>query len=326
VHMTGSAAAHDAIVFGGQAKTPDRTPVLTKPMSSELGGVSPTIVVPGKWSAADLRFQAQHLATQRLHNSGFNCVASQVAVVSSDWPQKEQFLAELERAMDQAPAREAYYPGSDDRVARVRAHYPDAKPLGPSGARTLLLDVPAVAGEQALTEEFFAPVLGVTELPGQAADFLRSAVHLANSSFAGTLGVNIIVDPATVRRLGPVMDSAIADLRYGTVAVNAWTGVGYLTARASWGAFPGHTLDDVQSGIGVVHNALLLDDTERTVVRGPFRPMPRSFRHGQFSLAPKPPWFINNRTAATTGRLLTTFAGTPGWAKLPAIFASALRG
>jgi aldehyde dehydrogenase (NAD(P)+) len=41
---------------------------------------------------------------------------------------------------------------------------------------------------------------------------------------------------------------AIADLRYGTIAVNAWTGGGHLTATASWGAYPGRTLNDVQSG------------------------------------------------------------------------------
>jgi aldehyde dehydrogenase (NAD(P)+) len=326
VHMTGSAATHDAIVFGDRAGSPDRAPVLTKPISSELGGVSPTIVVPGKWSARDLRFQAQHVATQRLHNSGYNCIASQVVVVSSDWPQKEQFLRELERAMQEAPPRDAYYPGSEDRVARARERYPSAKVVGQGGTRTLLLDVPPEAGEYALNEEFFAPVLGVTELPGLGAEFLRTAVTTANERFAGTLGVNLIVHPATEKQLGAALDEAIAGLRYGTIAVNAWTGVGYLTARASWGAFPGHTIDDVQSGIGVVHNALLLDDTERTVVRGPFRPLPRSIVNGEFSISPKPPWFTSNRTAATTGRLLTYFAGAPRWSKLPRIFASALRG
>lgn len=326
VHMTGSAKTHDAIVFGGHAATPDREPVLTKPISSELGGVSPTIVVPGVWSARDLKFQAQHVATQRLHNGGYNCVASQVVIVSSDWAQKNQFLLELERAMDQAPARDAYYPGSDQRVAQARQRYPDGKPIGPAGGRTLLLDVRPEAGEHALTEEFFAPILGVTELPGQPAQFLRAAVAVANDHFAGSLGINLIIDPATQRQLGAELDAAIADLRYGTIAVNAWTGVGYLTARARWGAYPGHTVHDVQSGIGVVHNAVLLADTERTVVRGPFRPAPRSFLHGQFTLAPKPPWFTNNRTAARTGRLLTYFAAEPGWLKLPAIFASALRG
>ncbi|WP_031144566.1 hypothetical protein [Streptomyces flavovariabilis] len=53
-----------------------------------------------------------------------------------------------------------------------------------------------------------------------------------------------------------------------------------LTATASWDTFPGHTPDDVQSGIGVVHNALLLDGPERTVVRSPFHPAPQALLHG----------------------------------------------
>jgi hypothetical protein len=118
----------------------------------------------------------------------------------------------------------------------------------------------------------------------------------------------------------------IAKLHYGTIAVNAWTGVGFLTARATWGAFPGHTLDDIQSGRGVVNNALLLDETERTVVYGPFRPAPRSLFSGEVSLTPKPAWFVSNRTAATTARRLTEFAADPDPRALPAIFASALRG
>ena len=57
------------------------------------------------------------------------------------------------------------------------------------------------------------------------------------------------------------------------------------TATASWGAFPGATIDNVHSGIGTVHNALLIDRPERTIVRGPFRPFrpfPRSsLRHSE---------------------------------------------
>ncbi|MEU4811344.1 aldehyde dehydrogenase family protein [Nocardia fluminea] len=330
VHMTGSSKTHDAIVFGSGAEGAQRraanTPLLTKPITSELGGVSPTIVLPGQWSEADLRFQAEHLATQRLHNNGYNCVASQVAIVSADWPQKEKFLAELRAAFDRAPERPAYYPGSENRVAGARKEYPRAQRLGPNNDRTLVLGISPSKDEPALREEYFSPVFGVTELPGTGSEFLRAAVDVSNEQFVGTLGVNIIAHPKTLRQLGAALDRAIADLRYGTVAINAWTGVGYLTARASWGAFPGHTLDDVQSGIGVVHNALLIENPERTVVRGPFRPAPRSITRGEFTLAPKPPWFVTNRTAATTGRLLAYFSAAPGWSKLPAIFASALRG
>jgi aldehyde dehydrogenase (NAD(P)+) len=76
----------------------------------------------------------------------------------------------------------------------------------------------------------------------------------------------------------------------------------------------------------LVHNAVLLDGPERTVVRGPFRPAPRSIVHGELSLAPRPPWFVTNRTAATTGERLTRFAADPRWTRLPGVFASALRG
>ncbi|MCP2296629.1 aldehyde dehydrogenase (NAD(P)+) [Nocardia amikacinitolerans] len=330
VHMTGSALTHDAIVFGagadGAERKAARNPLLHKPITSELGGVSPTVVVPGRWSRADLRFQAEHLATQRLHNNGYNCVAAQVAVIGADWPQKQQFLDELRAAMHRAPARTAYYPGSAQRVAAARAEYPEAHKLGAHGERTLITGLAPTKSEPALHTEYFAPVLGVIEIPGTAAEFLAEAVRVCNDEFEGTLGVNIIAHPRTMKSLGAEFDTAVATLRYGTVAINAWTGLGYLTARASWGAFPGHSIHDVQSGIGVVHNALLIADPERTVVRGPFRPSPRSVLHGEFTLSPKPPWFVTNRTGATTLRRLTDFAKKPRVFALPGIFASALRG
>ncbi|WP_228461596.1 aldehyde dehydrogenase family protein [Gordonia spumicola] len=330
VHMTGSAVTHDAIVWGTGPEAADRkkagTPLLSVPVTSELGGVSPTIVLPGKWSKADIAFQAAHVATQRLHNGGYNCVAAQSVIVSSDWAQREEFLAALRSAFDTAPARPAYYPGSDSRVDGAVRTYPDAERLGPNGGRVLVDGLTASSDEPLLTTEYFAPVLGVVELPGTGADFARAAVDAANDEFAGTLGINLIAHPTTIAELGSTFDELIADLRYGTIAVNAWTGLGFLTPTATWGAFPGHTIDDVQSGIGVVHNAWLIDRPERTVIRGPFRPAPRSVLHAEWALSPKPPWFVNNKSAATTGRLLARFAGAPSLAKLPAIVASALRG
>lgn len=331
VHMTGSEATHDAIVWGtgeqGAAARAAGTPLLDKPITSELGGVSPVIVVPGRWSRSDIRFQAWHIATQRLHNSGFNCVASQIVVVSKNWPQKNEFLRALRAALAQAPPRPAWYPGAADRVRAAREQYPAAIGVGGTPERTLISGLNlADPDEPAFSAEYFAPVLGVAEIPGTGSRFLNTAVQLVNANLRGTLGANIIIDPASKRQLGAALRDAIAGLRYGTIAVNAWTGVGYLTPRATWGAFPGHDLTDIQSGRGVVHNALLLSGTERTVVTGPFRPAPRSLLHGEASLSPLPPWFVNNKTAATTGRRLTASAGHPQWRHLPAIFASAMRG
>ncbi|MGW0884733.1 aldehyde dehydrogenase family protein [Streptomyces sp. NPDC002671] len=328
VHMTGSAATHDAIVFGTGPEAAERkaagTPLLDKPVTSELGGVSPVIVVPGDWSEADLRFQAEHIATQRLHNGGYNCVAGQIVMVSQDWPLKDRFLQLLRQALAAAPARPAYYPGSDSRVEGAVETHPGAERL--AHGRVLLPGLRPGDNASALTTEYFSPVLGILELPGAPRQFLDAAVKTANDELLGTLGANVVCDPRTLRELGPAFDAAVAELRYGTVAVNAWTALGYLTPTATWGAFPGHTLQDVQSGIGVVHNAVLLDSPERTVVRGPFRPAPRSVLNGELALSPKPLWFVSNRTAATTARRLTAFAARPRATALPGIFASALRG
>ncbi|MFC4124041.1 aldehyde dehydrogenase family protein [Nocardia rhizosphaerae] len=326
VHMTGGAPTHDAIVWGpgeaGAERKKTGEPVLAKPITSELGGVAPCIVVPGDWSAADLKFQAEHVATQRLHNGGYNCVAAQAVVISADWPLKDQFLTELRAAIDRAPARPAYYPGSDGRVSSAIETYPGSTR---ANGRVLVEKLPT-SDTPLLRTEYFSPVLGVVELPGTGADFLRTAVDFANDELMGTLGANVIVHPDTIDELGARLDTAIEDLRYGTVAINSWTGLAFLTPRASWGAYPGHTLDDIQSGIGVVHNAFLLDDVERTVVRGPFRPAPRAIMHGEFVLSPKPPWFVSNKTGTGTGRKLTAFYGDGKPTRLPGIFVSALRG
>jgi acyl-CoA reductase-like NAD-dependent aldehyde dehydrogenase len=331
VHMTGSEQTHDAIVWGpgeqGRANKAASTPLLTKPISSELGGVAPVIVVPGKWSKADLRFQARHIATQRLHNSGHNCIAAQVVVLSSDWAQKDAFLAELRTALAGAPERPAWYPGCVTRVEDARNLHPSAEAVGGTAERTLITGLDFEDDtETAFSTEYFGPVLGVAELSGTGAAYLEKAVTTANEKLRGTLGANILVHPRTKRQLGGALEEQVARLRYGTIGVNVWTGVGYLTPHATWGGFPGHSLDDIQSGRGVVHNALLLDRTERTVVTGPFRPSPRSVLHGEWSISPKPPWFVDNRTAATTGRRLARFAARPRWRALPGIFASALRG
>ena len=120
--------------------------------------------------------------------------------------------------------------------------------------------------------------------------------------------------------------SELARLRYGTIAVNAWTGVGFLLPQAVWGAYPGHTLADVQSGIGKVHNALLFSRPQKTVVTGPFAPFPRSLLLGETHTAPKPPWFVTNETGATTAQRWTELVADPSPLNLPGLEASALRG
>src|SRR5690606_22116448 len=110
----------------GKRHRRENRPLLKKPITAELGGVSPIIVVPGDWTDADITFQAEHVATMRLQNGGHNCIAVQVVILSSDWPQAEQFRAALRRAYAGAPERPVWYPGSPERMRQAAADYPDA--------------------------------------------------------------------------------------------------------------------------------------------------------------------------------------------------------
>jgi len=331
VHITGSGRTFDAIVWGVGAQAEERKTrgeqLLGKPISSELGGVGPTIVVPGRWSKADIAYQAEHIATQKLHSSGHTCVASQVLVVSEDWPQREEFVAAVERALADAPRRQPFYPGTEDRLAAFLDSNPSARLLDGNQRVAVLKDVDPTHDHPAFAEEFFGPAYLIVALPGGTTEeFLLHAVDFANERLAGNLGANLLVDPGAADRHSETIDRAIADLRFGCIGVNAWAGVVFLTSRAAWGAYPGNSAVDIGSGAGVVHNSLMLDRPQKNVLSAPFRPFPRSVRHGGRTMAVKPPWFLTNTTSVSTARQFTHFAADPGPARLPALFWSALRG
>jgi len=96
--------------------------------------------------------------------------------------------------------------------------------------------------------------------------------------------------------------------------VNVWPGVVYALVSPTWGAFPGHTPEDIQSGVGVVHNAYLFDHPEKTVVKGPFR------------LGVTPPWFADHKNLLALGKKLVAFEADPTWSKFFQVARAAMRG
>ncbi len=124
IHITGAEASHDRIVWGEDVATAKArsVPVNKRRITSELGAVCPTIVVPGPWNAADLQFQAEHIATQKLHNSGFNCIACQMLVLPADWDKTKTLMDNVAKVMARAPARQPYYPGANERMAEFARH------------------------------------------------------------------------------------------------------------------------------------------------------------------------------------------------------------
>lgn len=334
IHITGARATHDAIVWGvgeeGLRNKAANTPKNHRKVTSELGAVCPTIVVPGPWSRADIRFQAEQIATQKLHNSGFNCVACQTLILPQGWAHTEPLLAEVGRVMSRNGQREAYYPGNEHRTADFAAHAgrSDAIERGPGAPPCVLADMDGGDEPWLAEHEVFGTALAMKSLAYQDAEsYLKAAIDYANNRLYGTLGANILIHPKTLRQIGQQrFEELLRELRYGTIAVNAWTGLAFLLAPCPWGGYPGATPADPQSGVGTVHNCFMLEKTEKTVVFAPWRPFPRGLLSMQFTLLPRPPWFITNRRQHQLGRLLTDFQFRPGWLKLPRIFINALAG
>lgn len=323
VHITGSSRTHDLIVWGSGEEAASRraagTPLLNKPITSELGNVSPMIIVPGTWSTADLRFQAQNLATQMTQNCGFNCNATKVIVTHEAWPQRAALLEEIRNVLRKLPARPAYYPGAAERHQRFVEAHPSAELLGTADGEALPTAlIPGLdpnTDHLAFREESFCAVTCETTLAGaDAAEFLDHAVEFCNQRLYGTLNAGLVIEPGTRRDLRDEVERAVADLRYGAVGLNQWPAMAYAFASTPWGAFPGHTLTDIQSGIGTVHNTFLFDRPEKSVVEGPFR------------VFPKPPWFVSHENAHEVGRRLVDFESNPSVSKLPGIFLAAIRG
>ncbi|MGI8981552.1 MAG: aldehyde dehydrogenase family protein [Pirellulaceae bacterium] len=290
IHITGSDKIHDAIVFGsgaeGAARKAKNEPLLIKPMTSELGNVSGVIVVPGQWTQGDLRRQAVNLASMLVNNAGFNCNATRVIVTWKDWPQRDALLREVRSVLSAIPTRKAYYPGAAERHAKFLAAHPEAEQFGLQNNETgdclpwtLISGLdPNRAEDICFTTEAFCSLMGEAPLsaPSPAA-FVDAATAFVNDVLWGTLNASILVSPDSQpdKKVGRAVKQAMANLRVGTVGINHWVGVSYALGCTSWGAYPGSESSNIQSGRGVVHNAYLLENVEKSVLRGRFRPLPK---------------------------------------------------
>ena len=334
IHITGGAKTYNSIVFGsgeeGEKRKNQGEIQINKTITAELGCVTPIIVVPGPWSKADIKYQAENIATQKLHNASFNCIAGQVLVLPENWNLSNDLLEEVKSTISSTKLREPYYPGANDRHDAVKQTYGNCEQIDKNGSfsRLLVTDLDYKSSNEYLfNNEVFVGALAQTFLPGESPkDYLLNTIKFCNEKLWGTLGANIIIHPKTIKELGSDLENIISELKYGSIGINTWCAMAFLTAECTWGAFPGHTANDIQSGNGVVHNTRLFDKPEKTVVYAPFSPFPRNLLKGEMHMFPKPPWFITNKQAHNVSRRFTYFQAKPGPFHLPGLFFDALRG
>ncbi len=319
VHLTGSAHTHDRIVWGDDpqeilARKEAGTPRLTKPVTSELGNVSPWIIVPGVYSPKELTSQAMHLAASITNNAGFNCLATRVIVTCQNWPQRREFLRLLQQNLQSIPKRPAYYPGALERYRRFTQTNIDPDDAGCLPYR--LLESQSIdQNPLVFQEESFTCVCVETPLASQtASEFLDEAVALCNLRLPGTLCASVSFPKLFVEQKRRIISQALGTLRYGCVSVNQWSALAYSLLTPPWGGAPGASLEDAQSGIGQVHNTYLLERVEKTVLYGPLVNFP------------KPVWFPGHRNALRVGRELIGLYHQPSNHRLMKLFQHSLIG
>lgn len=314
IHITGSEATHDAIVWGPAGSDREERkrrdePVLDKPVGSELGNVTPWVVVPGAYSQAALNFQAENIVASMTNNAAFNCVATRVIVTWKQWPERERFLQRIENALSRVPQRVAYYPGAEQRFEQYSGLTADkAQQLlrntsdgGVSGSQTcpggtttfvagtdqadgtlpwaLIRNVKADEDSPLFGSESFVCVCA--EVPIDAAspeEFLQKATDFCNEKLWGTLAASITVPGRFKRKPATrnVLDECVDRLRYGVVAQNQWSGVVFALMSPPWGGHPSSTRQDIQSGTGWVHNSFMLTGIEKTVLEAPLVVLPKA--------------------------------------------------
>ena len=311
VHLTGSATTYNMLVWG-QATPPPREsgvqPKLTKPVTGELGCVTPILIVPGPWTPSDAAYVAAELVAGLAHNAGHNCLAAEVVVTDGEWAGREVFLAALRAELDATQRRVAYYPGSADRAAAFKAGagppveergipLPSPPTVGADLPWMLRAGVPPSAA--AVTSETWCSALQEVPLPGCGGDadaFLTAATAFANDACAGALSCVVFAHPATPPS---ALEAAIAALKYGCVCVNVSNVLGFSVPALTWGAWlPGGDAHAIGTGNVAVHNAYLFDAVQKSVLRAGWRYRPTHL------------WSPRNRNLeAACGAALDFFAG-----------------
>ncbi|HTQ07825.1 MAG TPA: aldehyde dehydrogenase family protein [Polyangiaceae bacterium] len=335
IHVTGAYETHEAIVWGADAEQRRANkargePICRKPVTSELGNVSPAVVVPGAWTDREIDHAARSIAGSFAFNAGFNCNATKLVVTPRGTDLRERLLARLRAVLAEIPLRDAYYPGaaakyerfttSGGRVEKLGVPARTASGAAPSGttAWALVTELEPSMHPACFEHEPFCAVLSEVALGGSdPLEFMAAVAPFLNERVWGTLNAMLLVpeavtgDPTLARGL----EATIRALRYGSVGVNVWPAVAYGLGTLPWGGHPSGTLADVQSGLGFGHNSLLLEHVEKSVVRAPL-----------VQTLPKPFWYPGYRTLDRLARRLVDFQADPSPLALARVAFEALRG
>lgn len=277
VHLTGGQGAFEKIVWGDRdPHAAGAEPLLAKPITCELGNVTPWIIVPGRYTQAQLACQADTVAASIANNTSFNCIATKLVVTCRAWPQRDAFLDHVARRLASLPARPAWYPGASTAWETITGRPAQADGTLPWVFRTGL----DIERDRAwVAREWFVPVAAEAAVEADDIEVFCTRASGLVQSLPGSLAASVTIPESLALRDQRRSELLVEHLRYGVVAVNGWSALAYALGNVPWGGFPGGTLADPGSGIGRVHDPLLLPLVHNTILRMPL------------VVWPPPPWF-----------------------------------
>ena len=305
MHLTGSNFTYENIVYGRTLTEKERklkslTKTNKKPITSELGNVTPIIIHPGNWSYSEIKHQAKKIVTAKLNNSGFNCIAAQVIVFPKGWKHTNKLKSQIKYYLNKIGDTTSYYPGANNNLNELleNNNYEQINNISCSSPFLVTdLDLDKEYGNK----EVWSTALYFKEIQYSSYEnFCSNAIEYVNNELWGNLGVTVLFKNYKNKTNHSILEKYIEDLEYGTVAINEWAALGFVIPSLPWGGYPGNKDNDIQSGQGYVHNSLLFESPQKGILYSKFR----------LSRLIDPPWFVTNKKAHRIFKNLTYYQAT----------------
>ena len=263
IYFTGSTGVAHAIQNNASA-----------PLVSECGGNNPLLIIPGvrPWTDKEVKRQALQVASLGKMNGGAVCGRIQTIITSKNWPQREQFINALRKAIEEDTfANGTYYPGVEKTKEAFVENQPTAEILRPEKGKypgsdfVLIPDVKE--DDYAITNEAFCQIFSEISLDTEnnVNDYLAKATAFANDKLLGTLGCMILVDNDTYKANKSRVLQAVNELNYGGIAINTIPPNIFLNAYLTWGGC-NESKEDFVSGVGNFGNAHNYENVIKSVL------------------------------------------------------------
>ena len=304
-HLTGSNYTYENIVYGKILTDKERSvktlpKINKKPITTELGNVTPIIVHPGNWSRSEIKHQAKKIVTEKLNNSGFNCIAAQVIVLPKDWKHTQKLKDDILFYLKKVGDTTSYYPGASENLDQL-LETENYEQINNLSCNTPFLVSDLDLEKEYANKEVWSTALYFKEIPYTSNEnFCSNSIEYVNNELWGNLGVTVLIKNHRKKTNQSILNDYVENLKYGTVAINEWSALGFVIPTLPWGGYPGNKDNDIQSGQGYVHNSLLFESPQKGVV------------YSRFRLSPiiDPPWFVTNKKAHRIFKNLTYYQAT----------------